>query len=228
MEIVERIVHGICLFYWIQNSLCHLLTDNPMINLLSNIIGTLLIALLAYGGSLWKRIMAALLEKIFSFKDRKNPADFIPRSHYLMIIFLSAGSIGLIYILDKAKIRESIYVTAGTTIIVLLNFLFLYLHNRILVSYGEKWEKRLLQQRLFMYENQMEILKNSREKVYSLRHDMFDLNILLSNLLENAVEAVSDCDTKYLKITEKYEGVLKIHDREGIFVVDAILYTGQN
>ena len=395
-EHMKRIGYILCLFYWVQNSLCRLLIISDSINLISNSIGILLIALLAYGGSVWKRIMATLLviavrmaaedlvwvylhdrwtdsvgrialsavillevllleifvEKFFSFKNRKNPTDFISQSHYLLIILLSAGSIGLVFILVETGIGESIYTMVGLTMIVLLNFLILYLYDRILASYGERWEKLLLQQRLSMYENQMEILKNSREKVYSLRHDlknhthflaeliksgqnqealsymetmtqsmtveeqivttgneqidailnyhleraktqgaslsvkvsipqtpfcsMFDLNILLSNLLENAVEAVSDCDTKYLKfsmelekgvlyvhvensysgmrnqkngvyqtsksgrephgiglknvrdIVGKYQGVLKFNDEDGIFKVDAILYTGQN
>lgn len=395
-EGMKRIGYALCLFYWIQNSLCRLLINSNSINLISNSIGILLIALLAYGGSVWKRIMATLLviavrmaaedlvwvylhdrwtepvgrmamnavillevllleillEKGFSFRVRKNSIDFIPQSHYLMISLLSVGSIGLVFILVETGIGESVYILIGLTMIVLLNFLLLYLYDRILVSYGERWEKLLLQQRVSMYENQMEILQNSREKVYSLRHNMknhthflaeliksgksqealsymetmtqsmtveeqivttgneqidailnyhleraktegaslsvkvsipqtpfcsmFDLNILLSNLLENAVEAVSDCDTKYLKfsmelekgvlyihvenpysgmrnqkngaylttkggqephgiglknvrdIVEKYQGVLKFNDEEGIFKVDVILYTGQN
>lgn len=67
--------------------------------------------------------------------------------------------------------------------IVLLNFLILYLYDRILASYEEKWEKRLLQQRISMYENQMEILKNSREKVYSLCHDMKNHTHFLAELI---------------------------------------------
>lgn len=233
-------------------------------------------------------------------------------------------------------------------IIFVINVLTFYLYDKVLESYHQQWEKKLLEEKVLMYENQFQVLQQSREKVRALRHDMknhlrllsefsktgkadeissyiegmeqfmiveeeivatgnesvdailnymlekakragadidvkvsipntpicssFDLNVLLGNLLDNAIEGVAGCREKKLyfamklergvlhiaventfdgqlhmkqgqhrsgkkndehhgiglqnvrSIVDKYGGQLKIEHKEGVFMVDAILF----
>ncbi len=175
----------------------------------------------------------------------------------------------------------------GIAAIVLINLFVFYLYDMILKAYEEKLENTVLTRQVSMYENQLEILKESRRKLNGFQHDIrhhflmisgyvkkgkyeelldyidqslhyiqvekeyvrsgneeidcilnymleraermgtktevsvsvpekrfmpeLDLNILLSNLLENALEALAQCDSRKLSICIKTEkGILYI------------------
>lgn len=184
---------------------------------------------------------------------------------------------------DSPGGRETAIVSLGLLVV---NFLMLYLYNLLLQSLSQKYETAMLEQKVQVYAGQLETIRQSEEKIRSLRHDMkhhmneikllanranvpeiqeyidrmetyiqnpdeivssgnmeidsvlnymlqkarekletvtvrvmlpekvkhdFDVNVLLGNLLENAIEAAAQTEQKYLKldITLK-RGVLKL------------------
>ena len=179
--------------------------------------------------------------------------------------------------------RETAIVSLGLLVV---NFLMLYLYNLLLQSLSQKYETAMLEQKVQVYVGQLETIRQSEEKIRSLRHDMkhhmneikllanranvpeiqeyidkmetyiqnpddivssgnmeidsvlnymlqkarekletvtvrvmlpekvkhdFDVNVLLGNLLENAIEAAAQTEQKYLKLDIILKrGVLKI------------------
>lgn len=170
--------------------------------------------------------------------------------------------------------------------LLIINFLMLYLYNLLLHSISQKYETEMLQQKIQIYANQIDLISQSEEKVKTLRHDMkhhmnelkllanrhnvadiqeyidhmedyirnpdeivasgnmeidsvlnymlqkareeletvivkvtlpekikhtFDINVMIGNLLENAIEAARQTKQKYLKVNIALKkGVLKI------------------
>lgn len=179
--------------------------------------------------------------------------------------------------------RETAIVSLGLLVI---NFLMLYLYNLLLRSLSQKYETAMLEQKVRVYAGELEIIRESEEKIKALRHDLkhhmneikllanranvpeiqeyidrmeeyirnpdeivssgnmeidsvlnymlqkarekletvtvrvmlpekmkhdFDVNVLLGNLLENAIEAAVQTEQKYLKVDIALKrGVLKI------------------
>lgn len=170
--------------------------------------------------------------------------------------------------------------------LLILNFLMLYLYNLLAHSISQKYETEMLKQKVQIYSNQLDSIRQGEEKIKALRHDMkhhmnelkllanryeiveiqkyidhmedfiqnpkvivasgnleidsvlnymlqkakeeletvlvkvvlpedikhsFDVNVLLGNLLENAIEAAKLTDKKYLSVNILLKkGVLKI------------------
>lgn len=179
--------------------------------------------------------------------------------------------------------REAAIVSIGLLVI---NFLMLYLYNLLLHFISQKYETAMLEQKVKEYANQLDVIRQSEEKIKALRHDMkhhmneikllanryhaaeiqeyvdsmetyiqnpneivstgnveidsvlnymlqmakeklktvsvkvmlpekmkhtFDINVLIGNLLENAIEAALQTDRKYLNVHMILKkGVLKI------------------
>ena len=179
--------------------------------------------------------------------------------------------------------RETAIVSLGLLVI---NFLMLYLYNLLLRSLSQKYETAMLEQKVRVYAGELAIIRESEEKMKTLRHDLkhhlneiklladrekvpeiqeyiermesyirnpdeivssgngeidsvlnymlqkareklgtvtvrvmlpekmkhdFDVNVLLGNLLENAIEAAVQTQQKYLKVDIAFKrGVLKI------------------
>lgn len=65
--------------------------------------------------------------------------------------------------------REAAIVSIGLLVI---NFLMLYLYNLLLHSVSQKYETAMLEQKVQVYANQLEVIRQSEEKIKTLRHDM--------------------------------------------------------
>lgn len=65
---------------------------------------------------------------------------------------------------------------AGTAIVgiglLIINFLMLYLYNLLLHSVSQKYEAKMLRQKVQIYANQLDIIRQSEERIKVLRHDM--------------------------------------------------------
>lgn len=226
-----------------------------------------------------------IIEKVWDFKEK---TDF-PQSCYYCMLLPSVFSVVIIVLLLKieSEYRNTVFMSIVSVVILLLDILMLYFFDKIFSFYNEIWEKRFLEEKVEMYENQLDIIKQSREKEHALRHDLknhlfllaqyensgkreevldyiekmnqfmavkeeivntgneqadailnymlekarkqgaeldirvnipkteflesFDLNVLLSNLLENATEALESCPKKILQfVMELDKGILYI------------------
>lgn len=228
----------------------------------------------------------------------------LPKNTYLHIISLSLCSAILCEFILYLGEDNSFVTILSLCIIFLINIVTLFQYDKINEVYRKTLEQRKMEQRLAMYENQFEVIKESQRNLRSLRHDMknhlalldnyihkkdfenassylnqietnlnlskefcqtkniemdsiinyllnqaeqlhceintkidvprqrfmsdFDLNILLSNLLENALEALAkveerilniyiryDKNTLYISVYNSFDGKLK--QRDGLF-----------
>lgn len=225
-------------------------------------------------------ICELLAEKLITIRKNVETAQNFP------LILVPICSIAVIWFFIYAGTyvgREAAIVSVGLLVI---NFLMLYLYNMLLCSVSQKYEAQMLEQKARVYANQLEVIRQSEEKIKILRHDMkhhlneirllagkyhaaeigkyidcmelsiqnpdemvssgnaeidsvlnymlqkardklddvivkvilpekmkhtFEMNVLIGNLLENAIEAAVQTDRKYLKVTMIFKrGVLKI------------------
>lgn len=218
-------------------------------------------------------IIELAFEKYFLFGEN----GLLPKSSYLHMAVMPIGSIILNIILLLQTTDNPLLTAAGLVTVFAINLLSFFLYDRTFASYNERY---LLEQKILMYENQFEIIRQSQDNIRSLRHDIkrhlhlisayardgkteaiedyiaaiapamradgeiaqtgndkidaiinymleksrkmgteltvkinvpntefcpvFDLNVLLGNLLENALEALESCSDKKLSLTMKY------------------------
>lgn len=225
-------------------------------------------------------ICELLAEKLITIHKNAETAQTFP----LILVPLCSIAIICFFIYAGTYVgREAAIVSLGLLVI---NFLMLYLYNLLLRSVSQKYEVQMLEQKVRVYANQLDVIRQSEEKIKILRHDMkhhmneirlladkyhaveigeyidcmeqsirnpdemvssgnveidsvlnymlqkardtlknvnvkvilpekmkhaFDMNVLMGNLLENAIEAAVRTDRKYLKVTMVFKrGVLRI------------------
>ena len=107
-----------------------------------------------------------ILERILNFRNtsvnvQSLPLLLVPFSSILLLVF-----VGLI---NTNKELTLIGISIGLLVI---NFLILYLYNMLLKAFARKYENEILEQRMQEYQNQLSIIKESEERVSSLRHDL--------------------------------------------------------
>lgn len=226
-----------------------------------------------------------MIEKVWSFKE-KVP---LPKRYYYCMLLPASYSVVIIVLLVKieSEHQNTVSMFIVTCIMLVLDILMFYFFDKMFSFYNEIWEKRFLDEKIAMYENQLEIIRQSKEKEHALRHDLknhlfllseyeksgrsgevlsyiekmeqfmtvndeivntgneqvdiilnymlkkvkktgaeldvkvnipktefcsvFDLNVLLTNLLENAIEALENCSKKSFQlIMELDRGILHI------------------
>lgn len=228
-------------------------------------------------------MLVLVLEKLFTF-DKRNK---ISTRSYLNIIIVLLGSAVVAEILVSLGDGERNLTMIGLSVICLMDVSTFYLYDKINEVYVQRLERKTIEERILMYENQFALLEQSQKNIQALRHDMknhflllksyldsgqyenariflkeissymdisgqyvktgnqeidtvlnymigraegmscrvetdiqvpescfmskFDLNVLLSNLLDNALEALERAEDKYLYISLKY--------RKGILIV---------
>lgn len=224
-------------------------------------------------------ICELLTEKIIT--SHKN----VEETQNFPLIFVPLCSIAVIMFLTYSDA----FTNAGTIVgigLLVINFFMLYLYNLLLHSISQRYEAEMLQTQVQIYANQLDVIRQSEEKIKTLRHDMkhhmnelkllanrrgvveiqeyidhmetyiqnpneivasgnmeidsvlnymlhkareeletvtvkvmlpekmkhtFDINVMIGNLLENAIEAARQTDKKCLNVNITLKkGVLKI------------------
>lgn len=233
-----------------------------------------------------------LAEKIITVHEDTETTRNFP------LILVPLCSIAIIWFLTYSNDCTNTGIAIVSLGLLILNLLMLYLYNLLVHSISQKYETEMLRQKVQIYSNQLENIRQSEEKIKTLRHDMkhhmnelkllankhniveiqkyidhmdtfiqnpkeivasgnleidsvlnymlhkakeelktvlvkvvlpedikhsFDVNVLLGNLLENAIEAAKLTEKKYLSVNILLKkGVLKINI-ENSFVASNIL-----
>lgn len=221
-----------------------------------------------------------LAEKIITIHKNVETTQNFP----LMLVPICSIAVILILMYSGACAARGVAIVSFGLLVI--NFLMLYLYNLLLRSISQKYETEMLQQKIQIYANQLNLISQSEEKVKTLRHDMkhhmnelkllanrhnvteiqeyidhmedyiqnpneivasgnmeidsvlnymlqkareelktvivkvmlpekmkhtFDINVMIGNLLENAIEAARRTEQKYLNVNIALKkGVLKI------------------
>lgn len=216
----------------------------------------------------------------------------------LPLMLVPICSIGMIWFLTYFNGCTNMGIALVSLGLLLLNILMLYLYNLLVHSISQKYETEMLAQKVQIYSNQLNVIRQSEEKMKVLRHDMkhhlnelklmanrhniiemqqyidrmetsiqnpqeivasgnleidsvlnymlqkareelktvlvkvvlpeevkhsFDVNVLLGNLLENAIEAARLTEKKYLSVNILLKkGVLRICIENSFITSNAI------
>lgn len=219
-------------------------------------------------------------ERIVNYQHNEISVQKMP----LILVPLSSVILICLQLYTETTTYQGIIITSIGLLVI--NFLTLYLYNRVLEGLTKQYENELLKQKVQIYANQLEVIMQSDEKLRDLRHDLkhrvnelgalakqqnndmilnylndmqdfvknpkeyvtsgnveidsvlnyllqrakeelnavnikvvlpddmkhsFDMNVIMANLLENAIEAAEKSEEKRLKVNIRYEkGVLRI------------------
>ncbi len=214
------------------------------------------------------------------------------------LVIVPFCSIVIILFLIYSGFCEEIGIAITGIGLLVINFFMLYLYSQLLYSMSQKFETEILEHKVQIYSNQLDVILQSEEKARALRHDMkhhinelrvlankygveeikryveqmeefmhnpgeivasgnvdidsvlnymlrkakeelttvlikvlvpeeikhsFDINVLLGNLLENAIEAAKQSDQKYLSVNIALKrGVLKVQIENSFSNIDML------
>lgn len=142
-------------------------------------------------------ICELLAEKLITIHKNAENAQNFP------LILVPLCSIAVIWfsIYGGSHIgRETAVVSIGLLVI---NFLMLYLYNLLLRSVSQKYEARMLEQKVRVYANQLDVIRQSEEKIKILRHDMKhhmnEIRLLAGKYHAEEIEEYLDCMEQYIQ-----------------------------
>lgn len=158
-----------------------------------------------------------LLELIFEYVLRKRIHHELDIIHFLTILTVPLGSI-LIGILTMSK--YDIKVVVVSLILILFNIMVFYLYDRLQKNYETIYEKRMLEQAIKAKNTELEIMKESQDKISFLRHDFKNHLISIEKYAEN-----NDCSGVINYIKSAFD-FLQINSQlvyTGNFDIDSII-----
>lgn len=155
-------------------------------------------------------LLEILLEKIFVLKEEIP----VPGGYYFCMLLMPMSSIVLTVLLIEIEsmIENRTVIILSLTMLMIMNFSMLFFFDSLMKILYSRWQNQFLEGRVEMYENQLQILSESREKVHSLRHD-----------LKNHLHLV----TEFVKSGRKEELLAYLEDMdESMSVEQEIVRTG--
>lgn len=115
-------------------------------------------------------LIQVILERFFIFQEEIP----VPRRYYLCMILMPVEGIVLMMLLIQmgAMVENRMVIILAVTVVLVMIFTMLFFFDNLMKMLYEKWQNQFLEDKVEMYENQLQILSQSREKVHSLRHDL--------------------------------------------------------
>lgn len=128
-----------------------------------------------------------LLELLFEYVLRKRAHHELGIMYFITILVVPLGSI-LIGIMTMSE--YDVKVIAVSVILILFNIMVFYLYDRLQKSYEAIYEKRILEQAILAKNTELEIMKESQEKISIIRHDLKIILLVLKNMLKTMTAKV--------------------------------------
>lgn len=149
-------------------------------------IGTIVSGLLSF-------MVILFIQRIIDFKRGEN----FSWQEWIITFFVPASSIFLsIFIFDDCK--NEIEIVASGICMLLLNILLFFLLGQIVAAYKDQLMLFSLTEQNQAYENQIQIMEDSKEKIMSLRYDMKNHLLVMDQIAQNE---------KYKKIQDYLESL---------------------
>lgn len=142
-------------------------------------------------------ICELLAEKLITVRKNTENAQNFP----LILVPLCSLAVICFFLYDGEPVGgEAAVVSIGLLVI---NFLMLYLYNLLLRSVSQKYEAQMLEQKVRVYANQLDVIRQSEEKIKILRHDMKhhmnEIRLLAEKYHAAEIEKYIDCMEQYLR-----------------------------
>lgn len=139
--------------------------------------------------------------------------------HYFYVILVNIGSIILTELFFRAEITNK-YVILGTAVIYLLNVAVCFLYERVIESYQEKLKATVMEEQIKMYRQKFDMVKQSQRNLQSVRHDMKNHLLRISDYLQN--EKYEEAE-RYIEQMEGRLETAREYIQTGNLEIDAIL-----
>ncbi len=137
----------------------------------------------------------------------------------LFLVFIPAISILVLVILFYGKIKGS-FGAAVCLCMLGINLSVFYLYYIIMENYIHLWESDLYKQQTYAYQNQLEVIMESQNKIRSLRHDMKNHILALQVLLQkNDIKEMK----KYIDSMSNFMANPKEYVQTGNKTIDSLL-----
>lgn len=160
-------------------------------------------------------VLILLIERIFYVEK----AEYISKSSYYNFVLILMGSIVLVEVLASVEEKYE-WILIGLSAICLINISTFFLYDKVNEVFREKVESQVMEEKILMNENQLELMKQSQENIRSLWHDMKNHLLLLDTYLKQKdYEGASG----YIANIEEYMHVPGQYVNSGNHEVDAVL-----
>ncbi len=160
-------------------------------------------------------VFVLLVERFFCVEK----AEYISKSSYYNLVLILTGSIILLEVLVSVEEKYE-WILIGLSAICLINISTFFLYDKVNEVFREKVESQVMEEKILMHENQLELMKQSQENIHSLWHDMKNHLLLLDTFLQDRdYEGAS----KYILNIEDYIHVPGQFVNSGNHEVDTIL-----
>lgn len=154
-----------------------------------------------------------------SYQDIRRNVTF-PFFYWVSIILIPVSSLYLFLLFFIAKGLSAMNLVFGIIILLLINFLIIYLYNYLSKSFSERLQQTYLEDQNHYYENQLYIMQTSLENTKTLKHDIKNYLITLHSLARNYEN--KDFQEYLISIISSYENKHE-YSRSGNSIVDSIL-----
>lgn len=170
-------------------------------------------------GSLWSTLLALgiilIIEKHVSFDKHTQ----LPVGSYFSLFLMAVGNIILTYLPIEAKMSHP-YAVIALSVLCLINVSMYSLYETVVESYRNTAQAAAMKQQVEMYANQCEVINQSQQNIRSLKHDIHNHLLNISNYLQN--EKYDDVK-EYIAQIESALETPKEYVRTGNLEIDGIM-----
>lgn len=161
-------------------------------------------------------LIEVIIEKTLLAEKESN----LPLHYRIALSLVPLISIACIYYMDMTVIQYRTTVVIVCAGILFMNILIFYLYNSLAQFYSARIEKRMFEQMVDVYAYQLDLARESQERVTALRHDMKHHIIELSAMIDENEKPEM---IKYLRDMEKFMLNPKEHAATGNKEIDGVL-----
>lgn len=124
-------------------------------------------------------LIAVLLERTISSERDTS----LPVFYRIALCLVPVISIACIYYMVMTAINLKMTVVVVAASVLFINILDFYLYNSLVQFYSARIEKKMFEQMVEVYAYQLDVVRESQERVTALRHDMKHHIIELSSMI---------------------------------------------
>lgn len=173
----------------------------------------------ALGQSLIKVSIYAVAIIISYLKSISNNVK-VHFSSWLATVFVPAATMYMEFSIIVQGKTSKIQACVSIAIVLLLNFICLYMYNSLVAFYQSKMNEKLFEQERNYYMNQCDLMRESTEQMRSFRHDMKNQLYVIKKLNDKGMHnEVSRTLDKFLDDLNTYNSYIK----SGNIIVDSIV-----
>ncbi len=153
------------------------------------------------------------------FKNMKKDIP-ISKSSWLVTFFVPIATIYMEFNYITSGTVDKLQACLSIIIVLMLNFICLYMYNSLSSVYQIKMDEALLKQEKSYYLNQCELMKESTEQLRAFRHDMKNQLFVIKEMCDNNL--CGEASVQLGKYAEEIE--IKTHySNSGNIVVDSLV-----